>query len=372
MNKSLLKKIDIFLNKVEFTEYVKLQLKELLLRYEYCQKKRILHYPYNLTEIKVNEFNKHLIGFLDGDGILRSGQRIGHKKGLYRFAPNIGLDLIKYDLDYLKLIKKMLNLSEDKKIYSTDNKVTLLLSSKKELEIIMNILDNDQPFISQKRTRDYKLLKKLLEYLDFTKLNKKDEIWKDKGLEIIKDLNTFNNLSSDEDMLNHLKNNINLDYILGFIEAEGSFILHYNTKKDNIFNSFEITQNKVNDLILWEILNFIKKNNNPLIIKENVEIKTKGIVEDKSKSRKQPLSRLILTNNEVLFYKIIPLMVSKNFYTKKQINLVYWIFGVIICYKLKNIDECKDLYFKLKEKINSNNNELLDLNVILDILNKYL
>lgn len=34
-----------------------------------------------------------------------------------------------------------------------------------------------------------------------------------------------------------------------------------------------------------------------------------------------------------------------------QTNLVYWIFGVIICKYLKDIKECRDLYFKLKKKL---------------------
>lgn len=372
MNIELLKNIEIFINKLSLTPYTKERLRLLLEKYEYCSKNKLNHYSYKIEKINNNEFNKHLIGFLDGDGILRSGQRVGHKKGLFRFAPNMGLDVIIYDLNYLKLIKIMLLLPEDKKIYISDKKATLLLSSEEELGLLMKILDNNQSFISQKRVRDYKLLKKLLEYLDLTKLEKKDIIWRDKGLEIIKDLNTYNNLLSDEKILNNIKKKLSLDYIIGFIEAEGSFILHYNTKKNYIFNSFEITQNKANDLILWGILDFIKKYNNPLIIKENIEIKTKGIVEDKSKSRKQRLSRLTLTNNDVLFNKIIPLMISKDFYSKKQINLIYWIFGVIICKDLKHSDECLNLYFKIKEVINTNSTDLLDLNEILMILNKYL
>ena len=236
---------------------------------------------------------------------------------------------------------------------------------------MVNLLDNT-PFLSQKRSRDLKLLKNLLVYINKTKLIRHDITWLEKGMEIIKDLNTYNNIPNDVKDLEYIKDNLTIEYIIGFIEAEGSFILHYNTKKDYIFNSFEITQLVVNNFILWGILDFIKNFNNPLIISKNIEINTKGIVEDKSKSRKQSLSRLTLTNNEVLFNKIIPLMLSSNFYTKKQIYLVYWIFGVIISYKLKDIDECRNLYFKLKIANNNHDYELLNLNEILDILNKYL
>lgn len=65
-------------------------------------------------------------------------------------------------------------------------------------------------------------------------------------------------------------------------------------------------------------------------------------------------------------------MISKDFYSKKQINLIYWIFGVIICKDLKHSDECLNLYFKIKEVINTNSTDLLDLNEILKIINKYL
>lgn len=237
--------------------------------------------------------------------------------------------------------------------------------------MMVNLLDNT-PFLSQKRSRDLKLLKNLLVYINKTKLICHDITWLEKGMEIIKDLNTYNNIPNDVKDLEYIKDNLTIEYIIGFIEAEGSFVLHYNTKKDYIFNSFEITQLVVNNFILWGILDFIKNWNNPLIISKNIEINTKGIVEDKSKSRKQSLSRLTLTNNEVLFNKIIPLMLSSNFYTKKQIYLVYWIFGVIISYKFKDIDECRNLYFKLKTANNNHDHELLNLNEILDILNKYL
>lgn len=182
----------------------------------------------------------------------------------------------------------------------------------------------------------------------------------------------YNNIPYGEEVLKRINNKITWDYILGFIEAEGSLVMHYNTKKNYIFNSFEITQVTVNDYILQGILEYIKNYNDPLVILENTEIKTKGIVKDNSKSRKQPLSRLTLTNNDVLFNKIVPMMLSSDLYTKMQINLVYWVLGIIICSKLKNHQECINVYLKLKEYINSYDKPLLDLNEILIILNKYL
>lgn len=372
MNKDLLKRIDIFVNKLLLTSIIKDRLKEILIRYENCRIKKLNNYPLRIEEIDKKRWLIHLIGFLDGSGHIKSGKRVGHKKGLFRFVPRINIELT--DLYYLNLIKKMLNLPEDKKIYFNSTKKTsaLTFSSRQELNFIMGIIDENQCFLSQKKSRDYLLLKELLVYIDDTKLITHDLIWVNKGLEKIKDLNTYNNLPSNEKILNGIKRDISLDYILGYIEAEGSLTLNYNLKKDYIFNTFEITQNKANDLILWGILDFIKEYNNPLIIKDNIEIQSKGIIENNSKSKKHIISHLVLTDNEVLFSKIIPLMISSDLYSNMQIKLVYWIFGVIISKDLKHSSECLNLYLKIKEAMNSNSRDLLDLNEILIILNKYL
>ena len=110
------KKIELLLEKLPYTSFIKKRLEKVLLKYEYCRINKLHQYPYDVKELNVQEFNRHFVGFMDGDGILRSGKRIGHKKGLFRFAPNLGIDLIKYDLNYLELIKKMLVLP-DKNIY---------------------------------------------------------------------------------------------------------------------------------------------------------------------------------------------------------------------------------------------------------------
>lgn len=74
------KKIELLLEKLPYTSFIKERLEKVLLKYEYCRKNKLHQYPYDVKELNVQEFNRHFVGFMDGDGILRSGKRIGHKK----------------------------------------------------------------------------------------------------------------------------------------------------------------------------------------------------------------------------------------------------------------------------------------------------
>lgn len=61
--------------------------------------------------------------------------------------------------------------------------------------------------------RDLQIMKDLLEYLDKTKNEQYNINWLSRGELLIKDLNTYNNLESNESILNYIKSNINKDYI---------------------------------------------------------------------------------------------------------------------------------------------------------------
>lgn len=369
----LVVKINILLSTFNWTELTKSRLKDLLIRYELSRLNKDMRLLISECNINEDRFKEHLIGFIDGDGCLRLGKRVGHKKGLYRFVPNILIDLHINDIVYLELIKDLFNI---KKVYirgSTKLSAALVISSELEVSNFIRIVDNSKGFISQRRVRDFKLLKKIVAYNKETKLIVHNETWLNKGLDLVKDYNTYNNLDNSDEFFEKIKKNLTIEYIMGFIEAEGSFVLHYNNTKKNIWNSFEISQASANDLILKGILNFIDNYDDPLYINNNVKIITKGILIDNAKSRKQPLSRLLLSNTDVLFNKIVPMLLSTDMYTKKQINLVYWIFGLIIIKDFKNIDECVELFFEIKTKINNNDDlTLLELDKILTILLKYI
>lgn len=109
INKFLINEINKLISKLSYTDYINNRLRDLLIKYEYCRHNKVLHYPYNIEDIDLDIFNRHLIGFIDGDGSLRSGKRVGHKKGLYRFVPNLVIKLDKVDLNYLQLVVQVLN-----------------------------------------------------------------------------------------------------------------------------------------------------------------------------------------------------------------------------------------------------------------------
>jgi hypothetical protein len=171
ISNELLLKIDKFVNKLNLTIEIQKRLKELLIQYEYCRYNSILNYPIDIQKINKNEFNKHLVGFIDGDGSLKSGKRKGSRPGLYRFVPNIVIDLHSCDKEYLNLILEVLELNKSKVFESkTKNSCSISISSEKDIDTFIKYIDNNQLLLSEKRNRDYKLFKELVNYNKGTKL----------------------------------------------------------------------------------------------------------------------------------------------------------------------------------------------------------
>lgn len=249
-NTLLLKEIEVLLSKLDMTPLIKDRLRLALIRYEYCRLNKLSSYNYSLEEINDEEFNNHLVGFIDGDGYIKTGKRTGHKKGLYRLVPNITIELsIKDDL-YLNLIISKIFSGKKKLHYRTDNSIVMLyISSKEELNIVMKLIDENNGLLSEKKSKEYIKLKKLLSYLDKTKQEIHGEAWLEKGMKYWLNKEKLLGRETREEELDLINNNLTLDYVLGYIEAEGSLNLHDERIKGRIYSSFEITQNKENDLI---------------------------------------------------------------------------------------------------------------------------
>lgn len=106
-NIKLIKEINTFVSKLHMTPLIKDRLTLVLMRYEYCRENKLNSYDYILEEINKKDFNSHLVEFIDGDGSIKTGKRVGHKKGYYRIVPNIVIELMSSDWRYLDLIKEV-------------------------------------------------------------------------------------------------------------------------------------------------------------------------------------------------------------------------------------------------------------------------
>lgn len=255
-----MKEIEKLLSKLDMTPLMKERLSLALIKYEYCRENKLSSYDYTLEEINKEEFNRHLVGFIDGDGYIKTGKRTGHKEGLYRIVPNITIELSIKDDRYLNLIIKELFSGKKKLHYRTGNSIVMLhISSKEELNMVMKLIDENNGLISSKKSKDYDKFKKLLSYLNKTKQETHGEAWLEKGMEFWLNKDKLSGRETREEELDLINNNLTLDYILGFIEAQGVLSLHHEKRKGSIYSSFGITQNKENDLILYGILEFIKK-----------------------------------------------------------------------------------------------------------------
>lgn len=134
--------IKLFVERLELTPLVRNKLSDLLLKYDYCQKNKILHYPVNREDLDLESFYSSLVGFINGDGSLKSGKRKGHKEGLYRFTPNIVICIHSIDKPYLELVINILNFKNIKvytgkgeKRYSS----TISFSKKEDVLKLINI-----------------------------------------------------------------------------------------------------------------------------------------------------------------------------------------------------------------------------------------
>lgn len=169
-NKVLLMNVESFVDSMEMTSLIKEELLAKLIKYEYCRENNLNSFDYNTKDLKDNEFNSHLVGFIDGDGYIKTGKRVGHKKGYYRIVPHITIELSNKNERYLNLIIKEIFL-ENKKVHNRiDRSIAVIdIRSKEELNKIMGIIDGNNGFISEKKSKDYIKFKELLNYLDITK-----------------------------------------------------------------------------------------------------------------------------------------------------------------------------------------------------------
>lgn len=362
LNKSVYKKIinnielndlmDKFMDNVCLSKEVKLKLKEYLFEYEYCRKLKIYTFPKDLNLINKKEFLLHLMGFIEGDGSFKPGNRIKDK----RFIPSFCIDLNEDDVQYLLLILYYFDFKNKTVYYRKDNNSAKIdIGSIEDLSKIMNLLDNNS-FLT-KKGYDYIIWKELikLEHLRRSiSSNNESERLKlyNQGSILSNLINNYDNIENKLVSINDINKSITLEYILGFIEAEGLFGIIKSNDKFQV--RFEITQASLNSNILHGIKNYL--NNLP------VDPNFTGSLSDydklhieKRKGKTLEKSKLTISNIDYHYFRIIPHFVNTTFYTKKYLDFIIWMIAVIIKkHGLDYFSEGRELLEDLKKTNNTN------------------
>lgn len=222
---------------------------------------------FNKNNNNLNTFEQWLVGFTDGDGnfsITKQGNN-----DLIKWGLSFKLAQSRYNLRILHYIKKELGVGS---ITKDGLKAQYFIRDRKSIEKVIIPIFDKYPLLTKKHF-DYIKLKKALSILNDVNLtnkiknekliNLKDSkvninyvspAWKGITLPLIKPFT-----------LNYANSVMGKNWLVGFIEAEGSFYL---TKKDTnrIVHGFGLTQ-KLDEIVL-QAIRMILHINNPVKYKE--------------------------------------------------------------------------------------------------------
>lgn len=220
-------------------------------QYAWVEKRCLFSTHQRLNEEHLNNKNKiwfeqWLVGFTDGDGSFSITHQ-GDKWGLsYKLAQS------RYNLRLLYYVKKQLGVGS---VTKDNTKGQFFIRDRKTIERVILPIFDKHPLLTSKYF-DYSRFKKALDMLNNVSLSKQD---RDSILLNLKNLKVPDNYKSPAwnqvdlplKSVSSLKGIISKPWLVGFIEAEGSFYL---TSKDSkrIVHGFGITQ-KLDELVLKAI-----------------------------------------------------------------------------------------------------------------------
>jgi len=196
------------------------------------------------------EFDQWLVGFTDGDGNFHIGsQKVGDQK---KWNLSFKLTQSAYNARVLYYIKKKLGVGS---ITKDGNKLQFFIRDKKVIESVLIPIFDKNPLLTTKYF-DFVKWKKALYILNNMEIDKEK---KDIELEKLKDSKppvnyispVWNNASLPLTNVDSINNVMTKSWLIGFIEAEGSFYLT-NKDENRIVHGFGLTQ-KLDKIVLESI-----------------------------------------------------------------------------------------------------------------------
>jgi len=263
------------------------------------------------------EFLQWLVGFTDAEGFFYIYNNKTWTAASLRFSIELHAD----DIGILYKIAQTLGVGRVVKDKKRNSAVFYVVNINDIIRLIIPIF---QEFPLQ-----------TTKYLDFTCFSKAalikskspggvSKISKTDLMEIKKIKETMNSkrLTIDKKQEDFLSNkvSINMWWLLGFVEGEGTFGYKH------LVPYFQIAQHKKNLFVLIAIETFLsnifKQSNNPLYCKD-FHVKY-------TLNKKTGVYSITLEKIDSIFCHILPLFESMSFFTRKSIDYHYWIISVVM------------------------------------------
>ena len=280
------------------------------------------------------EFYKWFSGFTDAEGTFMIVSQV---KG-FSFKFSIGLHID--DLNVLNYIKDQLGFGN---VYSSYNSCHFNVTKKEDILKLINIFDI---YLLNSTKR--------FDYLDFKKAyylyHNKDELTQELRNQILYIKNNMNNFRKNFEILQEF--NISKEWLLGFIEGDGSFSLSRNTMEP-VF-SIKLSESQL--FLLKGIKEYLKNNLglDTYSVNKLEYFSVISIGKGKAVNNSKPLATLTIKNTHFLNNVFIPFLDESKFISKKGLDFKDF---KIICYAIfigaYRTERIKGLLIKLSMTMNN-------------------
>jgi len=267
-----------------------------------------LNYKKNFsTELKKNsslnnEFKEWLCGLIDGEGHFYINKK-SETVFSFRFEIHLHID----DKLLLNYICKTLGIG---KVYAYGDKCTFVVSNHREVQIIIDLLTK-YPLNTTKLLNFLDLKKALELYTNSTRTE-----------DIIKEItNLKNGMNSKRTVFKMPDFHIPLitnNWLLGFVEGEGSFSVRRGSNKFELL--FSISQSSKDEILMDAIKQFLENlpgTHGSDVVKKSI-YKPKGV-------NHQPVIQLVISQTDYIKNVLIPFFSSLKWHSKKELDFNDWV-----------------------------------------------
>jgi len=288
-------------------------------------------------------FNEWFVGFSDGESNFTIGLDKRGKTPNFNFRFMIGLHID--DKPLLKYILTNIGCG-----YIQDNKNKhasyFIITNPYHLKFILFPIFDSFPLNSTKHL-DYLSFKKAL----LMKLSESEtSINKDKMIDNI--LNIKNNMNNKRSIFTLPYNHINITpyWLLGLIEAEGSFYL----RRNSLTPVFSVTLTKVQQPLIEAIIKFLKGMLDPYSLIKADASKLFNLNIEKAKGNTKDKIKFSIFQLDFLVNIFIPFLESLNFKSKKSLDFYDFKIITLLIYQGKHlITDVKSYIFLLSYSMNN-------------------